>query len=123
MRGRKRGFDRTRRVADLVQKALAKMLLQDMGDDRFRLVTITGVTMSKDMSYAKVHVSMLFDEPAKIKEIIKDLNDSAKMLRYNLAREVKLRIVPELKFAYDESTAHGFRISDLIDAGIKKEKK
>lgn len=120
MRAKKRGFDRTRRVADLLQKELAQMLLHDTGDDRFKMVTVTGVTMSKDLSYAKVHVSMLFDEPEKIKQVVTALNDAAKMLRYNLARAVKLRIVPELKFAYDESTAHGFRVSDAIDAGMKK---
>lgn len=120
MRAKKRGFDRTRRVADLLQKELAQMLLHGTGDDRFKMVTVTGVTMSKDLSYAKVHVSMLFDEPEKIKQVVTALNDAAKMLRYNLARAVKLRIVPELKFAYDESTAHGFRVSDAIDAGMKK---
>ncbi len=119
----KRGYDRTRRVADLLQKTLAQMLLQDMSDDRFRMVTVTGVTVSRDLSYAKVYVSMLFDDAEKIKQTMAALNRSAKAMRYNLAREVDLRIVPELKFHYDESTAHGFRVSDLIDAAIKKEKK
>tara|TARA_R110000868_G_scaffold121729_2_gene322806 strand:+ start:441 stop:803 length:363 start_codon:yes stop_codon:yes gene_type:complete len=119
----KRGYDRTRRVADLLQKTLAQMLLQDMGDDRFRMVTVTGVTVSRDLSYAKIYVSMLFDDAEKIKQTLAALNRSAKSLRYHLAREVELRIVPELKFHYDESTATGFKVSDLIDAAIKKEKK
>lgn len=123
MRHKKRGFDRTRRVADLIQKELALMLLTGMDDERFRLVTVTGVTISKDMSYAKVHVSMLIDDAAKIKQTIDALNRSAKTMRFQLAKAVKLRIVPELKFAYDDSTAHGFRVSDLIDAAMKDEKK
>jgi ribosome-binding factor A len=122
MRQKKRGYDRTRRVADLLQKTLAQMLLQDMSDDRFRMVTVTGVTVSRDLSYAKIYVSMLFDDAEKIKQVVDALNRAAKSLRYQLAKEVELRIVPELKFIYDESTAHGFRISDLIDAAIKKEK-
>ena len=121
MKPKKRGYDRGRRVADLLQKTLAQLLLQD-NDDRFHLVTVTGVSMSRDLSYAKVHVSMLFDDPVKIKEVMVSLNRSAKTLRYHLASAVKLRIAPELKFIYDESTAHGFRVSDLIDAAIKKEK-
>lgn len=122
MRQKKRGFDRTCRVADLLQKTIAELLLHGMGDDRFKLVTVTGVSVSRDLSYAKVHVSMLFDDVAKIKQTMKDLNDSVKFLRYEVARAVELRIVPDLKFVYDESTAHGFRVSDLIDAAIKKEK-
>jgi ribosome-binding factor A len=119
----KRGYDRTRRVADLVQRALAQLLLTDPEDERFRMVTITDVSISRDLSYAKIHVSMLFDDPAKIKDTLASLNRSAKSLRFRLAKEVDLRIVPEIKFYYDESTAHGFRVSDLIDAAIKKEKK
>jgi ribosome-binding factor A len=119
----KRGFERTQRVADLIQKSLAQMLLQDMSDDRFRLVTVTSVTVSRDLSYAKVYVSVLMDEEDKIKQTVAALNRAAKSLRYNLAREVDLRVMPELKFVYDESTAHGFHISTLIDSAVKKSEK
>jgi ribosome-binding factor A len=119
----RRGYDRTRRIADLIQRALAQMLLQEGDDKRFHLVTVTGVSISRDLSFAKVHVSMLIDDAAEIKEVLAALNRSAKSFRYNLAREVEMRVVPELRFYFDESTAHGFRVSDLIDAAIKKEKK
>lgn len=123
MAHKRRGYDRTQRVSDLLQKALAQILLNDMTDDRFRLVTITSVTVSRDLSYAKIFVSVFVDEDIKIKQTIDALNRSVKALRYQLARAVKLRIVPELKFAYDESTAHGFRISMLIDEAVKKAEK
>lgn len=118
----KRGYDRTRRVADLVQRALAQLLLKNPDDERFRLVTITDVSVCRDLSFAKVYVSMLIDNADEIRATLASLNHSAKSLRFQLAKEVKLRIVPEIKFYYDESTAHGFRVSDLIDAAIKKEK-
>lgn len=119
----KRGFERAQRVADLIQKTLAQMLLEDMSDDRFRLVTITGVTVSRDFSFAKVYVSVLLDEQDKIKQVVIALNRAAKALRYHLAQEIDLRIVPELKFVYDESTARGFRLSMLIDSAVKKSDK
>lgn len=119
---KRRGYDRTERVADLIQKALAQLLLQEMSDDRLRLVTVLSVTVSKDLSYAKVYVSVLLDEPDEIQHIIKNLNRSAKSIRYQLARMVKLRIMPELKFVYDESTARGFRISSLIEDAMKNNK-
>lgn len=119
----KRGYERSARVADLIQKSLAQLLLEDMTDDRFRLITITSVNVTRDLSYAKIYVSVLEDDKAKIKQAIDALNRAAKSLRYNLARMVKLRIVPELKFVYDESTAHGFRLSTLIDSAVKKSDK
>ena len=118
---RRRGFDRTQRVADLIQKALAQMLLQDMSDDRFRFVTITSVTVTRDLSYAKVYVSVLTDEEPK--QLVDALNRAAKSIRYNLAHAVDLRVVPELKFVYDESTARGFKLSNLIDSAVKKSEK
>lgn len=119
----KRRFDRKARVADLIQKALATIIMKEMPDAKFRFVTITDVEMSRDLSYAKVFVSVLQDDAAKIKEIIADLNNNVKPIRYSLAQSVKLRIVPEIKFMYDESTAHGFKISGLIDRAMKKTEK
>lgn len=119
----KRGFARTQRVADLIQKSLAQIVNQDMSDARFHLVTIISVSVSRDLGYAKVYVSVLLEEEDKIKEVIDALNRSAKSFRYQLAHAVDLRVVPELKFIYDESTARGFRISTLIDSAIKQTKK
>lgn len=116
----RRGFNRPERVADSIQRSLATILLQNMADVRFRLVTITGVVVSRDLSYAKVYVSILLEEKEKIKPIIQALNHAANKMRQYLAREVDLRIVPELKFIYDESTTHGLAISNLIDAAMKK---
>jgi ribosome-binding factor A len=116
----KRRFDRAARVGDLIQKALAIIIQQDDMDSRFNLVTVLGVDVSRDLSYAKVHVSVLLDDTAKIKEVISALNRSAKSFRFALAKAVKLRVVPELRFAFDDSTQQGFHISNLIDAAVKK---
>ena len=116
----RRGFNRPDRVADSIQRSLARILLQEMHDARFRLVTITSVVVSKDLSYAKIYVSVLLEEKEKIKTVIHALNRATSKIRYHIAREVDLRIVPELKFVYDESTEHGRTISNLIDAAIKK---
>jgi ribosome-binding factor A len=119
----KKGYERTQRVADLLQRSLAQMLLEDMSDDRFRLVTLASVTVTRDLSYAKIYVTVLMDDKDKIKETIRALNRAAKGLRYQLAKDVKLRVMPELKFVFDESTAHGFHISTLIDSALKKSEK
>lgn len=119
----KRGYKRSDRVADLIQKSLAQIIMQEMPDERFRFVTITSVEVSPDLSYAKVFVTLLMDDAVKIKEAIDALNRSAKGFRYSLAQVVKLRIAPELRFVYDESTMKGFRISTLINEAMKKSDK
>jgi ribosome-binding factor A len=115
----RRGYDRTQRVGDMIQKALAQILIYE-ADERMRLATITSVVVSRDLSYAKIYVSVLSDDPKQIKEVVAALNANMKSFRYQLVKEVELRIAPELKFVYDESTAHGFRLSNLIDEAVKK---
>jgi ribosome-binding factor A len=82
------------------------------------MTTITSVSVSADLSYAKVYVSVLEDEKAP--EIIAMLNKARKNLRYELANTVELRITPELKFFYDDSVVRGSRISSLINDAFKK---
>ena len=119
----KRRVDRAQRVGDLICRALANILLEDMTDERFRLVTVMGANVSRDLSYAKIYVSALMDDENQIRDTIKSLNNSVKRIRYQLAKAVELRIVPELKFVYDDTTARGFHISGLIDEAVKKSNK
>lgn len=120
MRHRRRGFDRAQRVGDMLQQTLAQLLLKNMDDERFRLVTLSSVVVSRDLSYAKVYVTIYSDDQEQIKSITFALNRAAKTLRYQLAQQVELRIIPELKFVYDETSAHGFHISSLISDAMKK---
>jgi ribosome-binding factor A len=117
---RGRGFDRTQRIADQMQRILGQMLLQEMADERMRLVTITSVSVAKDLSFAKIYVSVLSEDADEIKKLVALLNSASKSLRYRLAQEIDLRVMPELKFVYDESAAQGFKISSLIDAAMNK---
>jgi ribosome-binding factor A len=116
----KRGYDRLLRVGDLIQKTLAQILIEESRDDRFKLVTITSVTVARDMSFAKVYVTVLEEDKEKVKAIVQGLNHATKYLRYTLAHRIDLRIVPELKFIYDDSTERGFRISNLINEALDK---
>jgi ribosome-binding factor A len=113
-----RGFDRKQRVADLIQKSLAQILLHEMHDERSRLVTVMDVSISKDLSFAKVYVSVLEEEKAK--DILLMLNNAAKYIRHALARTVELRIVPELRFYYDDSMAKGYRINSLLNSAMSE---
>lgn len=115
-----RSYSRTLRVSDLIQTELAKILQEAAGELKLGMVTITDVEMSPDLSFAKVFISVLEDN--RVKEVIDTLNEETKTLRFVLAKRVKLRIVPDLKFFYDDSLVRGSRISSLIDNALKKEK-
>jgi ribosome-binding factor A len=113
-----KNYTRKQRVSDVIQTALAEILQRNAKDLRFGLITITSVDVARDLSFAKVFVSVLEDDKAV--ETIKALNNAAKYLRYELANAIELRTTPELRFIYDDSSVRGHRITSLINDALKK---
>ncbi|MCZ0386327.1 30S ribosome-binding factor RbfA, partial [Escherichia coli] len=82
------------------------------------------VDLSRDMAYATVFVTFLnfMDEDhnsEQVKTGIKVLNDISGYIRSLLGKEMRLRIIPELKFEYDSSLVEGMRMSNLVSDVIK----
>jgi ribosome-binding factor A len=110
--------NRMDRISGLVQTTLADILLKESEDSRFHMVTITSVILARDLSSAKVYVSV-WDE-GKVAETIAALNKAAKFLRYALAHsKIEMRVFPALRFYYDDSTVRGNRISTLLHNALK----
>lgn len=109
----KKSNDRTRRIADLIQKELAQIIHREALDPRIRLITLTAVKVSPDYSLATVYVVM--PDEKDIKSLIKSLNESAKEYRHFLAKEVNMRTTPKLRFVYDESIAYSRKMGALIN--------
>ncbi|MBW6393147.1 30S ribosome-binding factor RbfA [Billgrantia antri] len=118
-----REFKRTDRVGDQLQKELAVLIQREVKDPRLGMVTVSGVTVSRDLGYADVYVTLLGeDSPERIKENLKVLKQAAGFLRSQIARRIKLRHVPELRFHYDESVVRGQRLSSLIDEAVESDR-
>ncbi len=106
-------FKRTDRIAELLQRKLAQLIQQDIKDPRVpHLITISAVTVTKDLAHAKVYFTALEGDHG---EAALALNTAASYLRATLAKTVTLRTVPQLHFIYDESIEYGKRLSRLID--------
>jgi ribosome-binding factor A len=73
--------------------------------------------VSPDHAHAKVFFTTLGDA-ARIQEALHGLSSAAGFLRSELARRVRLRTIPHLQFAYDNSVAHGAELSRLIDEAV-----
>lgn len=118
-----REFKRTDRVADQLQKELAVLIQREVKDPRLGMVTVSGVEVSRDLGYADVHVTLLGeDTPERIKENLKVLKQAAGFLRGQVAKRIKLRHVPELRFHYDESVVRGQRLSSLIQEAVASDR-
>jgi len=123
LRHHSRGFSRTERIADQIQRDLAVLLQRELKDPRLGLPTISGVKVSKDLSYADVYITfMAIEDPAKVKEALQVLDNAAGLLRSLLSKSIKLRVMPRLRFHYDETIVEGPRISALINAAVAEDK-
>lgn len=115
MKKRHGDFERTDRVAELMQRKLAEIIQMEVKDPRLpRFVTVSAVKVSRDMAFAKVYITVLGDK-SQVSVSVEVLNNAASYLRTVLARSIKLRVIPKLIFVYDESVEYGTRLSRLID--------
>ena len=123
MRHSARGYCRTDRIADQIQRDLALLLQREIKDPRVGMVTINSVNVSKDLSYADVYVTfMAVDEDANVEEGLQVLDHAGGFLRSMLAKSIQLRTIPKLRFHYDHTIVDGPRMLKLIDAAIDKDR-
>ena len=108
------GVDRTRRVAELIRRALADIIRDRLPDHGLGLLSITATEVTRDLSRATVFISLLGEEEDQ-ERVTKTLNEESRALRHELSRTLNLRHTPEIQFRYDSSIERGVRLSRLID--------
>ncbi|MCU9947857.1 30S ribosome-binding factor RbfA [Pseudomonas sp. PDM13] len=118
-------YSRTQRIGDQMQRELASLIQREIKDPRLGLVTITGCDVARDLSHAKVFITVMGqdDNPEAIKQNTAILNDAAGFLRMQLGRAMKLRTVPQLHFNYDASIRRGVELSALIERAVAEDRK
>ncbi|KEA53753.1 MULTISPECIES: 30S ribosome-binding factor RbfA [Mangrovibacter] len=116
-------FGRPQRVSQEMQKEIAIILQREIKDPRVGLMTtVSGVEVSRDLAYAKVYVTFLNDQDeAAVKAGVKALQDASGYIRMLLGKAMRLRIVPELTFIYDNSLVEGMRMSNLVSSVVKQD--
>ncbi len=107
------GFDRTERISEEIRRECAE-ILRELKDPRIpEFISITRVSVTKDLKYAKVYVS-IFQQNCDKEAAIKGLTSSAGFVRREIGRRVQLRYTPEFTFVLDEGIKQGAYINDII---------
>jgi ribosome-binding factor A len=104
---------RTEQVGDEIQRILGQVIQTELKDPRIGFVTVTGVTVTPDLSRANVRLSIMGDAPER-KETMRALERARGFMRRRVGEELTLRIVPELVLHHDTSLDHALRISELL---------
>lgn len=107
-----RRYKRTDRLNELLREVLAEELerIGDDGDQRLRMVTITGVSTVSDLEVATVYYSTLGDEAA----VADALNAQRHRLQKAVAAQVRARRTPILTFRADPGILAGRQVDALL---------
>lgn len=107
---------RQQKIERLIQKDIADIIRLDSKNiARNTMITVTKVVVSRDLSTAKIYLSIFAADDNK--EVIKNINKRVGEIRYTLAQRVRhqLRVVPELTFFEDDSLDYIENIENLLN--------
>ena len=108
-------FTRSNKVSRLIQKDLSEIFLSESNIHyKGLLITVTHVFISKDLSVAKVYLS-LFPTHKKT-EFLNIINKRKKKIKIMLAQKTKsqLKKIPEIFFYIDNSIEHYEEVNNLL---------
>ena len=117
-------YSRTQRIGDQMQRELSQLIQREIKDPRVGLVTVTAVEVSRDLSNAKVFVTVMgreADDASSVEESRKVLQGAAGFLRMQLGKAMQLRTIPQLRFHYDASIRRGVELSALIERAVAED--
>ncbi len=105
---------RTDRVDELLRQEIGAILAREVADPRIGFATVTDVETTRDLSHAKVWVSVIGDT-AERRETLEALERAMGFVRRELGVRLRLRRIPALHVVLDASMEHGTRVLQILD--------
>jgi ribosome-binding factor A len=105
---------RMARIDAEIQKALAKIIGEDIKDPRMGFVTVVRCEITQDMKQCKVFVSIIGDRHVA-RQSMDALKSAARFIRGELGHAVDLRYTPELLFVEDRTTERAIALSKTLE--------
>ncbi len=108
------------RVREEIKRRLSEILQYEARDPRLQLVTVMDVRVSSDLHYATIYVSATGREASSEEEVVKILNGHRGFFRSELAKQLRLRHTPELRFELDLVERRARRIEEVLKEENRK---
>ena len=109
---------RQKKIATLLQQEIAKLLQGAVRKEGVSnlLISVTKVTVTVDLSIAKIYLSLF--PPAKALEVLEGVKSNRFQVKHDLAKLLKnqLRKVPDLAFYLDDSLDYIEKIDQALEA-------
>ena len=112
---------RLKRIGDRIREEISEMLIKEIQDPRLNGISVTDVTVDRELAYAEVYVSSL-EGSERSKEVLQGLEHARGFLRSALADRVDLRAFPRLRFHWDPTPERAEHIEKIL-ASLREETK
>jgi len=109
------------RLEELIKRIVSEIILRELKDPRIGFTTITGVELNRDLSEAKIGVSIL-GSSTEVRKSMEGIRSSSGYVQKLLGKELKIRNVPRVYFFLDKSVEEGVDLVNRIEklAGVPK---
>ncbi|NLZ39418.1 MAG: 30S ribosome-binding factor RbfA [Firmicutes bacterium] len=106
---------RAYRVAEEIKREVSDIIRYDLKDPRVTgpMISVTGVDLTRDLSHAKVFVS-IYGSDEEQQTTMTALNNAAGFIRSEIGKRIRLRHTPEIVFQLDHSISYGAHINDVL---------
>lgn len=102
------------RMQDRVRDILSSLLRFEVTDPALKNITVTDVTMDRELEHARIYVNALGDD-SRQNEVMEGLKRAGGFLRRELGKRLHLRRVPVLHFSWDTSLARGEAMEAILN--------
>ena len=113
--------DRIARVEELLKREISNIIQQELQDPRIGFVTVTKVSVTKDIKQANIWISVFAKEEKVKKDSIKVLSHARNRIQNILAQRIALRYLPQLHFKLDNSIEYNMHIDEILERLRKEE--
>lgn len=104
---------RVERVSEQMKQEISTIINQKMKNPQLGFVTVTDVEVTGDLQQATVFVTV-YGSQTERDQTLQILEQAKGFIRREVGQVIRLRKVPELAFAYDESIEYGDKIDRLL---------
>lgn len=108
-------------MGENIKRVISEMFLRnDLLIFPGNYITILEADVSPDAKNVRIYIDIFGGSENEHKKIVEKLNLSAPSFRYQLAKKVVLRVVPEISFIHDKTQQNAMNLSALIEDEAKK---
>lgn len=105
---------RLNRVNEELKREISRILTFELKNSKVTgLISVTKAKITPDFKYAKIYVSILNSK--SIGKTMEGLKESSGFIRSQVAKNINLRVTPELIFEIDDSLDYGARIDSILN--------